>query len=90
MLLFLNLTTLLVNMFWSLISLTLLSCLTESDDDEPAVPAVAKSGVKQVNFQLPNEDAKAEQDDDDDEDDIDDEDDDDSEDEEVLLFYIIM
>ncbi|CAN7069820.1 unnamed protein product [Brassica rapa subsp. trilocularis] len=44
-----------------------------SDDDEPAV---AKSGVKQVNFQLPNDDAKAEEDSDDDEDD------DDSEDEE--------
>ncbi|KAL0736673.1 hypothetical protein Bca4012_012883 [Brassica carinata] len=52
--------------------------VTESDDDEPAEPAVAKSGVKQVNFQLPNEDAKAEQDDDDEED----SDDDDSEDEE--------
>lgn len=46
---------------------------SESDDDEPAV---AKSGVKQVNFQLPNDDAKAEEDSDDDEDD------DDSEDEE--------
>lgn len=59
-----------------MISLTLLFCFTESDDDEPAV---AKSGVKQVNFQLPNDDAKAEEDSDDDEDD------DDSEDEEVLF-----
>ncbi|KAJ0243981.1 Histone deacetylase HDT3 [Hirschfeldia incana] len=53
---------------------------SESDDEEPAEPAVAKSGVKQVNFQLPNEDAKAEEDDD--EDDSEDDDDDDSEDEE--------
>lgn len=54
---------------------------SESDDEELAEPAVAKSGVKQVNFQLPNDDAKAEQDDDEDEDDSDDEDAD-SEDEE--------
>ncbi|XP_023637399.1 histone deacetylase HDT3 isoform X2 [Capsella rubella] len=42
--------------------------------------AVAKSGVKQVNFQLPNEDVQAKQDDDDDdsEDDSSDDDDDDS------------
>lgn len=65
-----------------MISLTLLFCLTESDDDEPAEPAVTKSGVKQVNFQLPNDDAKAEEDDEEDDSD-DDEDDDDSEDEEV-------
>ncbi|WZZ23240.1 histone deacetylase HDT3 isoform X2 [Brassica rapa] len=51
---------------------------SESDDDEPAV---AKSGVKQVNFQLPNDDAKAEEDSEEDDSD-DDEDDDDSEDEE--------
>uniref|UniRef100_A0A0D3EI34 C2H2-type domain-containing protein n=2 Tax=Brassica oleracea var. oleracea TaxID=109376 RepID=A0A0D3EI34_BRAOL len=54
---------------------------SESDDDEPAEPAVTKSGVKQVNFQLPNDDAKAEEDDEEDDSD-DDEDDDDSEDEE--------
>ncbi|CAH8379660.1 unnamed protein product [Eruca vesicaria subsp. sativa] len=53
---------------------------SESEDDELAAPVIAKSGVKQVNFQLPNEDAKAEEDGD--EDDSDDEDDDDSEDEE--------
>lgn len=64
-----------------MISLTLLFCFTESDDDEPAV---AKSGVKQVNFQLPNDDAKAEEDSEEDDSD-DDEDDDDSEDEEVLF-----
>lgn len=61
-----------------------------------AEPAVAKSGVKQVNFQLPNEDVKAKQDDDDDDSEEDSSDDDesssseDSGDEEVLFSCILL
>ncbi|XP_019084539.1 PREDICTED: histone deacetylase HDT3-like isoform X2 [Camelina sativa] len=54
-------------------------------DDEPAVakaePAVAASGVKQVNFQLPNAEVKAQEDDDEDDSEEDSSDDDDSSDE---------
>ncbi|CAF1791970.1 unnamed protein product [Brassica oleracea] len=67
--------------FDNLLMNMLLGLALLSDDDEPAEPAVTKSGVKQVNFQLPNDDAKAEEDDEEDDSD-DDEDDDDSEDEE--------
>ncbi|CAN8297907.1 unnamed protein product [Cochlearia groenlandica] len=51
--------------------------LTEDNDDEPAPaeskePAAAKSGVKQVNFQLPNEDVKAKNEDEESDDESDD------------------
>ncbi|XP_010452271.1 PREDICTED: histone deacetylase HDT3 [Camelina sativa] len=59
----------------------------DMSDDEPAVgsakaePAVAASGVKQVNFQLPNAEVKAQEDDDEDDSEEDSSDDDESSDE---------
>lgn len=62
-----------------------MSCFTDTEDNKPAA---GKSGVKQVNFKLPNEDAKTKQDDDDSNDSDDDTSSDYSDEEEEVPLFV--